>query len=131
MDSHHGKRNADEIISPDGKTHGRKEPKLTTEGKSYYCLVCLDEILNRDTSDNNDDEETIFCEGYCDSWVHRRCIGLTKKALISYRESNNPYMCPSCRISKYEHLISDMKSTIASLELKVSELGKEEHCSYK
>ena len=33
-------------------------------------------------------------------------------------------MCPSCRINKYEHLISGMKSTISSLEQKVSELEK-------
>jgi len=69
---------------------------VTTEGESFCCPVCLGEILNRDASDDSDDEESIFCEGYCDSWVHRRSIGLTKKALIKYRESNNPYMCPSC-----------------------------------
>ena len=35
MDSRPSKRNADEIESPDGKTQGRKEPKLTTEGESF------------------------------------------------------------------------------------------------
>ena len=66
------------------------------EGESYYCSVCLGEILNRDASGDNHDEETIFCEGYCDSWVHRHCIGLTNKPLISYRESNNHKykLCP-------------------------------------
>jgi len=33
-------------------------------------------------------------------------------------------MYPSCHTSNYEHLISDMISTIAFLELKISELVK-------
>ena len=100
MDSHPSKCNADEIESPDGKTQGRKEPKLTTEGESFCCPVYLGEVLHCEASNDCDDDESIFCEGDCDSWVHRHCIGLPKKALINYRTSNNPFMCPSCRINK-------------------------------
>ena len=124
MDNRPPKRTADEIESPDGKTQRSKEPKLAGEGECTCCPVCLEEVACREACDDNDDDESIFCEGDCDSWVHRRCIGLPKRVLIQHKTTNNPFFCPTCRFNKYDLLISDMKSTIASLEQKVSDLEK-------
>ena len=55
-----GKCNTDEIESPDVKAQGRKEAKLTREGESFCCLVCLEEVLHWNTSNNCDDDESIL-----------------------------------------------------------------------
>ena len=55
------------------------------EGECFCFPVCLREVKNREATDDNDDDESIFCEGDCDSWIHRRCISLPKRALINIR----------------------------------------------
>jgi len=77
MDAHPNKHNVDEIVSPDTKNEGRKGLKSTNESESFRCLMCSEDVLHWAISDDSDDDDSIFCEGDCDSWVHRRCIGLS------------------------------------------------------
>lgn len=38
----------------------------------YPCGICRKEV--------NDDDEAILCESGCESWFHRVCTGMSKKA---------------------------------------------------
>jgi len=64
--------------------------------------------------------DLIFCEGACDSWIHRRCAGLPKIVFESIKLSEKPFFCPFCRISEFERLIKGMQTTITSLENKIA-----------
>ena len=112
------KRTADEVISPD--VASRK--KSARDGESFVCTICLESIAP--PTDDNDERELIFCEGKCDSWLHRKCAGLPKPIFDSIRLSETPFHCPFCCLANYECLFNDMKATIASLEHKVSQLEK-------
>ena len=112
------KRTADEVILPD--VASRK--KSARNGESFVCTICLESIAP--PTDDNDERELIFCEGKCDSWLHRKCARLPKPIFDSIRLSEIPFYCPFCRLANYECLFNDMKATIASLEHKVSQLEK-------
>ena len=42
------------------------------------CSVCEDAIL--ESSNTQDGQDAVFCEGSCQGWMHRGCAGLTKAA---------------------------------------------------
>ena len=49
----------------------------------------------------NEGEDAIFCEGECQIWLHRKCVGLTKNAFTLISSSKEPYLCPYCSNSHY------------------------------
>ena len=42
------------------------------------CPICLDNIV--DPSPEHDGEDSIYCDGICQEWLHRRCAGLSVAA---------------------------------------------------
>ena len=77
----------------------------TGEGtEECICPVCLDKIT--------DEHDAIYCEGGCDGWLHRSCAGLSKVLFDVWRDCDDPFFCPHCRISKQEEVLSSMQTTI-------------------
>jgi len=79
---------------------------------SHSCMftICLESISG---------EDSIFCEGACDSWVHRRCAGQPKIVIESIKLSDKPFLCPFCRKSDYFKVWNQLlHQKISSLEKK-------------
>ena len=85
--------------------------------EEYICPVCLDSIT--------DEHNSIYCEGSGDRWLHRCCAGLSKVLFNVWMDSDVPFYCPRCRLSKHAELLSSMQSTIHSLLQDVASLNQE------
>ena len=111
--------------SSEEKRPPRKTKRRTRTGKiplndssegteEYICPVCLDSIT--------DEHDSIYCEGSCDRWLHRCCAGLSKVLFNVWIDSDDPFYCPHCRLSRHAELLSSMQSTIQSLLQDVASL---------
>ena len=49
-------------------------------------------------------EEALYCEGTCQCWYHRWCVGVTGARFQVLSESNEPFLCQAC-ISHRQHII--------------------------
>ena len=56
------------------------------------------EMFNQ--QNNLEGHESIFCEGECQEWMHKRCAGLAKHALEFYSDPTRsiPFQCPHCKL---------------------------------
>uniref|UniRef100_A0A1X7TUC5 PHD-type domain-containing protein n=1 Tax=Amphimedon queenslandica TaxID=400682 RepID=A0A1X7TUC5_AMPQE len=78
---------------------------------SICCGICDKNVL-----DDPRGEESIFCEGSCQVWVHRRCIGLSFTSFEAAPSSPDPFLCPTCHNHKLSNVITALESTISSLQ---------------
>ncbi len=77
------------------------------------CSVC-DKHINDET------EESIFCEGVCKDWIHRKCAGLSRAAFNSACESSDDYLCHYCSSLSLRDEIKILKERISTLEAEKS-----------
>ena len=66
--------------------------------------------------------ESIFCEGVCQGWMHRTCIGLSKKAFQSTKESPEPCLCHYCSSVAQQSEIQQLKATVSALQAEIESL---------
>ena len=51
-------------------------PLAEQEQDVAVCSVCDKEVV--DATDEEDGDDAVFCEGECQSWLHRNCACLPK-----------------------------------------------------
>ncbi len=83
----------------------------------HQCLFC-----DKPIKDGKQGQESIFCEGDCQGWIHRTCACLSKKAFEAAKESDLPFFCNNCHNQKQELEIAQLRSTVAALQDELSEL---------
>lgn len=96
-----------------------KTGKKTKEKSKTVCAVCDEVIL--EAEDQNEGHDAVYCEGECQSWLHRKCAGLTHKAFVKICESNDPYHCVYCRVLTQSKEILYLKEQIKILTNKLGE----------
>ena len=94
--------------------------KRTKENPPFICPVC-DAIITEDGDDVTGDD-AVYCEGICDTWMHRKCVGMSKIVFDNLGGSNDPYLCPTCVISKQSKEISKLRVLVKSLTSELSSL---------
>ena len=72
--------------------------KLKDKSECITCHICEDPIL--EPTDHFEGQDTVFCEGICNSWLHRKCVGLTHSTFDIVCKSEDPYLCPYCVIAR-------------------------------
>ena len=116
------------MATPQGKTKrvrptSSTPPTSTKKNKDNSTQVCpICELSIVDDGESNEGEDAIFCEGECQIWLHRKCIGLTKKAFTLIGNSKEPYLCPYCNNIHYRKEINDLKELVKSLTNSLSSL---------
>ena len=80
----------------------KKKSKPTT------CPIC-------DTAILDDKQESIYCEGKCKAWLHRKCTGMSKLVFSTFRNSDNSFECLYCVFCKYKQEVEDLKIQVSSL----------------
>ena len=86
--------------------------------KQSICLIC-DATIN----DENDGDDSIFCDGICQGWLHRRCVCLSKSRFKVVGESDDPFYCPSCMLYSQAKELSNLKEELVNLQAHVAELN--------
>ena len=89
------------------------------------CLVCGSRITKANEVEGITGDNAVFCEGKCDAWIHRTCIRLSKQSFEALSESESPYLCPHCILSKQTKEIEDLKQLVKSLTENLSAAKKQ------
>ena len=68
------------------KKQARQTKKKKGDSNCEICVVCDKEI-------NDDTEDSIFCEGECQGWIHRVCAGMSQKIFQTLDNPDTPFLC--------------------------------------
>ena len=101
--------------NPDHDSPSKAKDK---KSKQEPCAIC-DELIN----DADDGDDSIFCDGSCQGWLHRQCAGLSKKRFQIIGESSDPFYCPHCMLHRQACEIKDLKETISLLTSRIESLN--------
>ena len=112
------------------KQRGRATPKTAVSTNSplssskqeppqkFVCPIC-DEFIIDDVSDKSG-QDSVYCDGVCLTWLHRRCAGLSKKAFGVIRQSSNPFCCPQCKLENQEQELKSLRDLVTNLSSHLS-----------
>ena len=68
----------------------------------YWCALHTLIFTVQDKNDSNDGDDSIFCDGICSAWIHRRCAGLSlpafTKLLKDPNKDSKKFFCPHCHV---------------------------------
>ena len=67
-------------------------------------------------------EDAIFCEGECQVWLYRKCVGLAKCAFTLIGNFKEPFLCPHYSSNHYKKEINELKELVKSLSNSLSSL---------
>lgn len=82
------------------------------------CPVCDEYIV--DTTDGKPGQDSIFCDGTCQAWLHRKCAGLSKSTFSELSKSIKPYQCSHCKLNVLESEVSSLKDLVKNLSSHLS-----------
>ena len=86
---------------------------------------CSNVIVEYNEEQGADGDDAIFCEGKCNSWIHRMCVGLSKMCYQELSEDDSPYFCPHCKINQQANEIAELKEVINSLTSDLKSIKEE------
>ena len=92
-----------------------KKRKKSKNSHPVLCLICEQDIID-------DRDDSVLCEGICQTWLHSRCAGLSKQVFAILSKSKDPYMCSFCLLSKYKEEITGLRNQITSLTNELASL---------
>ena len=98
----------------------KKKSKGDNRDNDIVCPVCEKVIVEE--TENLQGDEAVFCEGACQSWIHRTCIGITKQMYASLGESEDSFFCCYCMIASLQTEISSLKTQVKSLTTELKEI---------
>ena len=75
--------------------------------KGCTCPICDDQIL--DAKGRRKGHDAIFCDGTCQTWLHRGCAGLSRRAFEAQVGSRGEFFCPTCRLNALEAVVADIR----------------------
>ena len=93
----------------------RNKQKKKVDPPQVDSLVFGSRITEANEEEGITGDDTVFCEGKCDAWIHRTCIGLNKQSYEALSESEPSYLYPHCMLSKQMNEIKDLKQLVKSL----------------
>lgn len=84
-------------------------PRMKSSDKNkHICPICGDAV---DVAIN----DSIFCEDFCQAWVHRGCRGLTRKQHSKAKRIKG-WSCSCCCLSSQTKLSQDLAKQISELK---------------
>ena len=103
------------------KSKGQKaKNKAKSRTNVFSCSIC-DETI-KEPSGKAQGEDSIFCDGQCKAWLHRRCAGLSIARFQAVSDSKDPFYCPACRLQSNETEIASLKADIGILAKQLAEI---------
>ena len=84
------------------------------EGRDCVCPVCEDPIL--DAKGRRKGQDAIFCNGTCQTWLHRGCAGLSCRAFAACADSKVEVVCSTCQITVLDTTVAGMKKELIEVK---------------
>lgn len=98
----------------------KKGTESVADGKGTVCAICLQIIIER--SNVSDGEDSIFCEGACQRWLHRSCAGLPDPAFDLIRNSDESFYCFPCAMAVHKSEVKELRSVVDALSKELTDL---------
>ena len=87
-----------------------------TTSKAPVCDLCCSTIIKGK-------EDALFCEGFCQSWYHRYCLGVSASYFRELSsDDSTPFMCLHCQQKSHKDEISTLQSELLALKAEVTDL---------
>ena len=104
------KRNFPEHDTPpkDHRFKRNKKGVADTDSAPSFCLVCSKVIVVYNPDKSIEGDDAMYCEGICNAWVHRTCVGLSKQSYEALAEDDTPYLCPHCHMKQQSTVIEGL-----------------------
>ena len=84
------------------------------------CPVCDKAVVDR----GRKSQDSIFCEGLCQAWLHRCCAGLGSVRFAQLCNDSEPFHCPSCMSVKLSNDLVEANNALAAMALEMEQLRK-------
>lgn len=103
----------------------KKSSKTVPKSSSpcHTCSICSEVI--HDSSATCAGQDALFCEGSCNSWIHRHCAGIPHSHFARLSSSNDPFYCFSCSLATLNSTVSHQKDVIFTLKESVQALSQD------
>ena len=102
--------------------HRRPPSEITASRKclrrkdlSEQCGVCCQAIVKGK-------DESLFCGGECQQWLHRYCAGVPAKVYKNLSEKGVTFYCFACSLDSHRKEIASLKGTVEALKSEIAEL---------
>ena len=82
---------------------------------SEQCGVCCQAIVKGK-------DESLFCGGECQQWLHRYCAGVPAKVYKNLSEKGLTFYCFACSLDSHRKEIASLKGTVEALKSEIAEL---------
>ena len=83
---------------------------LATMDSSVVCTMCSKCI--EEASETCEGEDVLFCEGSCQRWYHRWCVGVCREQFQPLTESSEPFLCHLCISRKQQSVILELQENV-------------------
>ena len=100
----------------------RKTPAASQSSAANQdsCCICLQKL--------NPKDETLFCSGSCQKYLHRYCASVSEQAFKKLNtDDTEPFLCFCCFKSEKEKQLLTLLSTVESLKGEIDVLKAAAH----
>ena len=77
--------------------------KAGSKAQRKVCNLCCDQL--------EEQHEVLFCEGGCNSTVHRYCAGVTREHYTKLITDTEPFTCQYCTLRTYRAMVIQLQTT--------------------
>ena len=102
------------------KTKRQSKGKVVDTLAQCICPICEERIV--DATDKLAGQDSIKCEGRCNSWLHRKCAGLSTAVFADAMQSLTAFCCSNCKLEEQGSEIIHLKLTVSKLLDEIAEL---------
>ena len=86
------------------------------------CPICEEPAI--DKSSRKGGQNSVFCEGHCQAWVHKNSASLSNVAFQAVSQSKAPFYCPHCHLDHQGKESATLKATASSLVSELENISK-------
>ena len=91
----------------------KKKPQSSTS-KEQCCVCCQPIAKGKD--------ESLFCGGDCQQWLHCYCAGVSKQVFSGLAEEGSAFFCFACCLKRHRREIDALKDTVEHLKCELIDL---------
>ena len=98
-------------------TESDKSSSASDLSRRSECGICLNDIV--DQSEKSEGEDSVFCEGACQKWLHHTCAGLSDAAFEVILKSNDKFYCYQCFVTSHGKQMKELQESQSMLNFLV------------
>ena len=105
--------------SKSGTTEGAVSliPKSVANTKVGPSICPIRKSSIVDSTSRRKSQDSVFCDGECNTWLHRGCAGLSKSCFETVSSSKDPFYCQKCTIYFLVKEVASLKTTVEKTSL--------------